>query len=107
MATLSFNTLADRAEKRTFKNGKKPVFTIDLEDGGDVIRIEKPDTPKALEYEEAKSLKAQLIVLFGKDYARVADALKGRDPVVATDLINSMWDAWSDDSSQVTGGKGA
>lgn len=105
--TLKFNELADRAEKRALKRfgGKRPVFTVDLEDGGDIIQIEKPKTDKALMYEEAKTLRQQLQVLFGKDYPRIAGALADRDPAVATDLITSMWDQWDDDSSETVGGK--
>lgn len=107
MAAIKFSTLADRAEKRALKKygGKRPVFEIDLEDGGDIIRIEKPKTDKALMYEEAKTLRQQLQVLFGKDYARIADALADRDPAAATDLITSMWEQWEDDSSETVGGK--
>ena len=104
---VDFEQLAERAEKRAYRRsgGKRPVFKMNLKDGGEQIVIEKPDTEKALAYEEAKTLRGQLQVLFGKDYPRIHDALRGKDPVVATDLITSMWNAWDDDSVETVGGK--
>lgn len=100
---LDFDTLASRAEKRVLKNGKRPVFEMKF--GDDVISIPKPDAQVSLLFEEAKSLRSQLQILTGKDFPRVWEALKGRDSVVAQDLVSAMWDAWDDDSHSVVGGK--
>jgi len=100
---LDFNALAERAEKRA---GKKKPFEMTMPDG-EVISVPKPDAQISLKYERAQDLYSQLQLILDKDFPRVWEALKGKDPAVAQDLVVEMWRHWDDDSSTVTGGKGA
>lgn len=105
MSAFSFEDLAERAEKRANVDKKTPrVFRMTVKDDEDVV-IPKPDAITAMQSEKAGSLWDQLQVLTGKEFPRIIELVRGKDISVVQALISKMWDAWGDDSREVSGGK--
>ncbi len=104
MSNLTFQQLADRAEKRRHKGNKKEPYRLKVEDDKDIV-IQYPDAIRSMDYEEAKTARAQIQILAGSEYPRIMALLRGRDIAVLQDLIADMWDFWDDDSNEVPGGK--
>lgn len=106
MAQLTFQQLADRAEKRRHKGKKKRPYVLPVDGDKDIV-IPYPDAIKSMEYEELTTVRAQLRCLTGAEFPRILELCRGRDVSVIQDLISDMWDFWDDDSNEVPGGKEA
>jgi hypothetical protein len=103
---ISFEELANRAQKRAEKGGakKNPEFRMPVEGDSDIV-IPKPDAIVSMQSEKAGNLWDQLQVLTGKEFSRIIELVRGKDIRVVQDLITEMWSQWDDDSHTVAGGK--
>lgn len=104
MAT-DFNTLLQRAERRTQGRNRQP-YVLKVEGDEDIV-IKYPDALKQMEYERADTVYGQLQILTGPEFPRLLDLFRGKDISVVQLLITELWEQWNDDSAAVPGGKEA